>query len=63
MASTSSKWRSMPPAIVFGQLLVKIQRWQGRIKLNRLIAEDLRLCGININCAPVLDLPIPVPMM
>ena len=54
-------WRSMPPAMVFGQLFGKnIKVAEGAIKLNyRLIAEDLRLCGININCAPVLDLPIP----
>ena len=54
-------WRSMPPAMVFGQLFGKnIKVAEAAIKLNyRLIAEDLRLCGININCAPVLDLPVP----
>ena len=54
-------WKSMPPAMIFGQLFDKnIKAAEAAIKLNyRLIAEDLRLCGININCAPVLDLPIP----
>ena len=54
-------WKSMPPAIIFGKLFGKnIKAAEAAIKLNyRLIAEDLRLCGININCAPVIDLPIP----
>ena len=54
-------WKSMPPAKIFSQLFDKnIKAAEAAIKLNyRLIAEDLRLCGININCAPVLDLPIP----
>ena len=53
-------WKSMPPAIIFGKLFGKnIKAAEAAIKLNyRLIAEDLRLCGININCAPVIDLPI-----
>ena len=54
-------WKSMPPAKIFGELFGKnTKAAEAAIKLNyRLIAEDLRLCGININCAPVLDLPIP----
>src|SRR5712691_10812549 len=53
------QWRNMPPARAYGQLYAdnpeagKAAAWAGA----RLIAGELRDAGINVNCAPVLDVP------
>ncbi len=53
------RWRQMPPARAYGLLYAdnpeaaKAAAWAGA----RLIAGELRDAGINVNCAPVLDVP------
>lgn len=54
-------WREAPPAARFGELA---QRDPGQAieacRLNgRLLAADLLLLGINVDCVPVLDIPAP----
>jgi beta-N-acetylhexosaminidase len=55
------QWRQMPPARAYGQLYAEnpeagmAAAWAGA----RLIAGELRHAGINVNCAPVLDVPQP----
>lgn len=51
-------WRAVPPANVFGLLAAHdLERAKRAAKLNsRLIADDLRHLGINVDCLPVLDL-------
>ena len=54
-------WRHPPKAFEFATLLKskgqKLAKWA--IKTNyRLIADELRVLGIQINCAPILDIPI-----
>jgi beta-N-acetylhexosaminidase len=54
-------WRALPPAATFGRLYER-DRWTAlrAARLTaRLIAADLRAVGINTNCAPVLDVPVP----
>jgi beta-N-acetylhexosaminidase len=49
-------WRRYPPAGAYRRLLPAQQ--QGMVRLGaRLIAHDLALVGINVDCAPVLDVP------
>ena len=53
-------WKARPPAARFGQLYAAQQEPAlEAVYLNaRLIAHDLTEIGINVNCAPVLDLPV-----
>lgn len=54
-------WRRYPPARVFG-LLYERDREKGAAAARqcaRLMAEELRACGITVDCAPVLDVPFP----
>ena len=53
-------WKARPPAARFGQLYAAHQEPAlEAVYLNaRLIAHDLAEIGINVNCAPVLDLPV-----
>lgn len=53
-------WRARPPAAVFGELYARNPE-VGReaCYLNtRLIAHDLYTLGINVDCLPVLDVPV-----
>ncbi len=54
-------WREAPAASRFGELYrVNKSAALQAIWLNfRLIAHELKTLGINANCAPVLDLPVP----
>jgi beta-N-acetylhexosaminidase len=54
-------WRHPPPARVFGDLHARdAVAGQEACRLNaRLIAHDLSGLGIDVDCAPVLDLPAP----
>jgi len=54
-------WRKSPPAGVFAKLAEKdIPLAQEAVYLNhRLIAQELYELGINVDCAPMLDLLIP----
>ncbi len=58
---TSPQWRSAPPAKVFGDLaLVDMKAARRAAEINaRLIAAELYDLGIDVDCAPVLDLSIP----
>jgi beta-N-acetylhexosaminidase len=54
-------WRLPPPAKPFGLLYArepKAAREAARLNA-RLIAHDLEQLGIDVDCAPVLDLPVP----
>lgn len=52
-------WRAPPPPIRFsGIALDEPQNAEAAARLNaRLIADDLTALGIDVNCAPVLDVP------
>ncbi len=53
------EWPAYPPARWYGQINDALQR-QALARLGaRLIAHDLSEVGINIDCAPVLDVPSP----
>ncbi len=45
-------WRAYPPGAAYGEKGADMARLGGR-----LIADDLTALGINVDCAPVLDLP------
>jgi beta-N-acetylhexosaminidase len=53
-------WRALPPAAAFGRLHASDpQRAIAAARQTaRLVAAELIACGINTNCAPVLDVPI-----
>ncbi len=53
--------RALPPAAAFGALYTSDPAEAGRLAflVSRQNAEDLRALGINTNCAPVLDVPVP----
>ena len=53
-------WAERPPAAAFGAIYAKDQEMaREAVYLNaRLIADDLASAGINVNCAPLLDLPV-----
>jgi beta-N-acetylhexosaminidase len=51
-------WRRYPPAGAFAALPPADRREMARLGA-RLIAHDLRDVGINVDCAPVLDVPEP----
>jgi beta-N-acetylhexosaminidase len=54
-------WRPLPPAVAYANAYVRhpeeAAHW-ARLGA-RLMAQDLRAVGINTNCAPVLDVPVP----
>lgn len=54
-------WKARPPAQRFGDLYREnADAGRNAAYLNaRLIAEDLSQLGINVDCVPVLDLPVP----
>jgi len=55
------EWRAAPPARVFGELAARdLEAASRAARLNaRLMATELHEMGINVDCAPVLDLSIP----
>ncbi len=55
------QWLARPPAAPFGALHAENpQRAREAVYLNaRLIAHDLTQLGINVDCLPVLDVPVP----
>jgi beta-N-acetylhexosaminidase len=55
------QWRSLPPARAYGTLFARdAARGRHAAELAaRLTAADLRDIGINTNCVPVLDVPVP----
>jgi beta-N-acetylhexosaminidase len=50
-------WPTYPAAAAFGKLGANAERIAGLTA--RLIAEDIRAVGIDVNCLPVLDVPLP----
>jgi beta-N-acetylhexosaminidase len=50
-------WPVYPPAAAFGRLSERAERFAALGA--RLIAEDLRAVGIDVDCLPVLDTPAP----
>jgi beta-N-acetylhexosaminidase len=54
-------WRQLPAAAAYGRLYVGDSGEACRIArlAAQLTAADLRACGIDTNCAPVLDVPAP----
>ncbi|HET7083308.1 MAG TPA: beta-N-acetylhexosaminidase [Rhizomicrobium sp.] len=58
---TPPHWRERPPAARFGQLYTdNAEAAREASYLNaRLIAHDLANLGINVDCLPVLDVPVP----
>lgn len=57
----SPAWRKYPSARSYGNIYdANNKRGLEAAKLGaQMIASDLRAAGINVNCAPVLDLPVP----
>ncbi|HLH12319.1 MAG TPA: beta-N-acetylhexosaminidase [Methylovirgula sp.] len=54
----SPHWRAYPAAAEFGRLDLPLERKQRLVRLaSALIGQDLSRLGINIDCAPVLDVP------
>lgn len=51
-------WRRYPPAAAYADLADEA-RWEFVRLGARLIAHDLAALGINVDCAPVLDVPAP----
>jgi len=53
--------RALPPAAAYGQLYASDRDGAvtAAFEAARLLAEDLTALGINTDCAPVLDLPVP----
>ena len=56
-------WRAAPPGARFGELAERNPEAAVRAaRLNaRLIASELADLGITVDCAPVADVPVPVP--
>ncbi len=54
-------WPDYPAARVFGDLYQRDQQMGSRAAwlVARLIAQDLYAMGVNVNCLPVLDVPVP----
>ena len=53
-------WPDYPPAAHFAQVANDASEQRELVRLGaRLIAHDLHLLGINVDCAPVLDVPQP----
>ncbi len=55
------QWRELPPAAVYASLFCvdPAASIEAARLVARLTAHDLRELGINTNCAPVLDVPVP----
>jgi beta-N-acetylhexosaminidase len=55
----SNFWRAYPPARRYGQLYEKdaVAAFRAARRVGRMMAEDLRQCGITADCLPVLDVP------
>ncbi|MDX2289823.1 MAG: beta-N-acetylhexosaminidase [Hyphomicrobiaceae bacterium] len=53
--------RTLPPARVYGEMFATDADGACEVarSVYRLLADDLRALGINTNCAPVLDCPVP----
>lgn len=53
--------RVLPPAAAFGELFERDPKaaLDAAYAIARLAAEELRTFGVTMNCAPVLDLPVP----
>ncbi len=52
-------WRRYPPARTYGAMAMDDCRRRDLVRIaGRLIADDLIALGINIDCAPVLDVPV-----
>lgn len=53
-------WRALPPMGVFGDAFLKDRSLACRaLELHcKLIADDLRRVGINVDCLPVVDVPV-----
>lgn len=54
-------WRELPAAQAYARLYAgdPAEACRAASLAARLTAADLRACGINTNCAPVLDVPVP----
>lgn len=54
-------WRRYPAGGVFAAVYQSApeKALEAAYALSRLIAADLRAVGVNVNCAPVLDVPVP----
>jgi beta-N-acetylhexosaminidase len=53
-------WPKYPPAARFNALSVSAERKAELVRLSaQLMGLDLRACGINVDCLPVLDVPAP----
>jgi beta-N-acetylhexosaminidase len=53
-------WRRYPPAAAFAALPLSPSGQREAARLGaRLIAQDLRAVGVDVDCAPVLDVPTP----
>jgi beta-N-acetylhexosaminidase len=57
----SNFWRAYPPARRYGELYEKdsVAAFRAARRVGRMMAEDLRQCGITADCLPVLDVPQP----
>jgi beta-N-acetylhexosaminidase len=55
----SNFWRAYPAARRYGQLHEKdpVAAFRAARRIGRMMAEDLRRCGITADCLPVLDVP------
>jgi beta-N-acetylhexosaminidase len=53
--------RALPPAAAYGWLYEREPKeaLEAAFAVSRLLAEDLKSLGIDTNCTPVLDLPVP----
>lgn len=53
-------WRKYPAAAVYAQHPAPLDERAALVRDGaRLMAEDLRACGVNVDCLPVLDVPAP----
>ncbi len=53
-------WPKYAPAASFNALPVSTERKAELVRLSaQLMGQDLRACGINVDCLPVLDVPAP----
>ena len=53
-------WPAYPAAARFNRMAVADERKAEIVRLSaRLIGQDLRACGIDVDCLPVLDVPAP----
>ncbi len=57
---TAPNWPAYPAAARFGRLPLPDDRQAELVRLSaRLMGQDLRACGIDVDCLPVLDVPAP----